>query len=137
MFWRRADRPRPVERSSLARVVPAEEMNEIDRLGTLVRVPAGRAVIREAAPGRECFLVVDGRFRVVRGGDPVATVGSGEFIGEMALLDLRPRNATVTAMSDSSVLAFNRREFATLMLNCPILASRVRGAVGTREVAAA
>lgn len=137
MFWRRTDLPRPVADLALARAVPAREMREVDRLGTPVRVSAGRSVIREDAPGRECFLVVQGALRVERAGETVSEVGSGEFVGEMALLDMRPRNATVTAVRESELLAFNRREFSTLMRDCPVLAARVRATALTREDPAA
>ena len=133
MIRRRAEVPRSLAGSELARKIPWRELRRVERLGTPVWVAAGRSVIREDGPGRECFVVVDGEFRVERRGRFLALVGPGEFIGEMALLDLQPRTATVTAVRDSAVWAFSRREFASLMYGCPTLAAHVRGVAGTRE----
>lgn len=137
MIRRRAEVPRSLAGSELARKIPWRELRRVERLGTPVWVAAGRSVIREDGPGRECFVVVDGEFRVERRDRFLAVVGPGEFVGEMALLDLQPRTATVTAVRDSTVWAFTRREFATLMYRCPVLAAHVRGVAGVREGAMA
>ena len=70
----------------------------------VVDVPAGRTLATEGRAGREIFLVVEGRAAADRGGHPIGTVGPGELIGEQAMLERRPRNATVRAVTPMRLL---------------------------------
>jgi CRP-like cAMP-binding protein len=96
-----------------------DELKAIDALGTQVDVPAGRVLLREGEPGQEFLLIVNGRAAVTRDDEPVAMVGPGSFVGEMALLCNTPRNATVTAASPMRIVVFNRSEFASLRQVAP------------------
>jgi CRP-like cAMP-binding protein len=58
---------------------------------------AGSALCKEGERGREFFVIIEGEAEVTRGGKHLATVGSGEFFGEIALLERVVRTATVTA----------------------------------------
>ena len=60
-----------------------------------------------------------------RGGKVIATLGAGDFVGELSMLAGIPRTATVTADSDLTVEALNRREFASLLDESPRLARKV------------
>jgi CRP-like cAMP-binding protein len=90
--------------------------------------------MREGGFGRECFVVIDGEFKVERDGLSIV-VGAGAVLGEMALLTLKPRTATVTATTDSNVYVLNRAEFSTLLDTCPSIAQHVL--VGATRRAAA
>ena len=101
--------------STVASTVPTAELETVLRLGTRVTVPGGTTIMDEAGFGREFLVVLDGSLAVSREGDEVATLGAGDIVGEIALLENSRRTATVTALSDADVLAFNRREFATVL----------------------
>ena len=60
------------------------------------RVGAGEVVINEGETGNEFFVIMDGQAQVRRRGKKVATLGPGQFFGDLAVLDRAPRNATVT-----------------------------------------
>lgn len=62
-----------------------------------VCVEAGQLLAREGEIGRQMFVVVHGTATVTVRNEHLATIGPGEFIGEMAMLDNRPRCATVRA----------------------------------------
>lgn len=96
-----------------------EELMAIDALGTEVEIPAGRELLREGEPGHEFLLIVEGSAVVTRHDGPVATVGPGSFVGEMALLCDTPRSATVTADSPMRIVVFNRAEFSRLRQVAP------------------
>ena len=118
MFTRKPTIHESLLTSELAVTVPVEELETLDRLATTIQIPAGEEIVRAEAFGRECFVVIDGSF-VVDLGDEQITVGPGAVIGELALLTLKPRTASVTATVDSSVYVLNRAEFATVLDTCP------------------
>ncbi|MBC8365670.1 MAG: cyclic nucleotide-binding domain-containing protein [Actinobacteria bacterium] len=101
------------------------ELRAVQRLMTPVRVRAGRNLTNEGEAGREFMVIVDGTATVRRRGRVVATLGAGDFIGELSMLAGVPRTATVTADTDLAVEALNRREFATLLDENPRLARKV------------
>lgn len=120
--------------SELGIVAPTEELETLDRLATTISVPAGEQIMRSGGYGRECFIVIDGEFKVERD-DLTILVGAGSILGEMALITLKPRSATVTATTDSHVYVLNRAEFSALLDTCPSIAQHVL--VGAARRAAA
>src|SRR6266540_6877431 len=78
---------------------------------TTMSVPASTVLIREGEAGDRFYLVATGRFDIARSGRHLGTQGPGGFFGEMALLRDIPRQATVTASEDSTVYAFEGRDF--------------------------
>jgi CRP/FNR family transcriptional regulator, cyclic AMP receptor protein len=108
-------------RSELLRRVPLftsctdKELAQVDALVDDVEVEADEALTREGAPGRESFIIVSGLARVTLQGDLVATLGPGDFFGEMALLDRHPRTATVTAVTPMHLLVLDPRAFNRLL----------------------
>lgn len=77
--------------------------------GTLRQVAAGTSIIEEDVPTDCTFIVVAGELGVTRGGSEIASLGAGEIVGELSLLDSRPPVATVTAVEDSTVFAIPQR----------------------------
>jgi len=110
--------------SGLAVSVPLSEIEALDLAATTLQISAGDEIMHVDEFGRECFIVIDGEFDVQLG-DHKVTVGPGAVIGELALLTLKPRTATVTATVDSSVYVLTRAEFATVLDTCPKLSRYV------------
>src|SRR5579863_3361881 len=108
------------------------ELAEVGGLCTLVFAEKGFVLTTQGAPGRECFVVVDGEASVSIGGRPVATVGAGECIGEMALLDGGRRTATVTALTEMNLCALAGPEFRTLLDIRPDITRKVLMSVARR-----
>jgi CRP-like cAMP-binding protein len=99
--------------------------SELRHLGTPVGVRTGCSLITEGRPGRDVFLVVEGHARVTRDGRVIGHVGPGDFVGELALIDHGPREASVTATTPMQVVAFDAPGFAAL-LDDPLVAREVR-----------
>lgn len=90
--------------------------------GTVSRTrafPAGATLFREGESGDEMFVIVSGRVRVtreVRGVEKVlTTLPAGEFFGEMALLNNRPRSATATVEDDAELIVVGPADFDALI----------------------
>lgn len=85
--------------------------------------PAGSVLFKEGEHGEEMFVVQSGLVRItkrVQNGDRVlATLGAGEFIGEMALLNAKPRTATATVTDDgpARVLVIDAKRFEQMIAN--------------------
>src|SRR5205085_9940340 len=88
--------------------------------------------VEEGAPGHESSLILDGSASVFRDGRKIATLGPGQYFGEMALLDRGPRSATVTADTDMTMLVLGQREFAGVLDEVPGLARKLLAAMAVR-----
>jgi MFS family permease len=84
-----------------------------------VSVAQGEVVIREGDPGDRFYVIEEGEVAVSLNGRPVATLGPGEYFGEIALLHHEPRDATVTAVTPTSLLTLNRVEFLEAVTRHP------------------
>ena len=122
--------------SDLSVTVPVSELEQLDRLATTICIAAGEEIMHVDEFGRECFVVIDGEFNVELGGTQI-TVGPGAVIGELSLLTLKPRTASVTAVVDCSVYVMTRSEFATVLDTCPKFSRFVLDGAVQRTVAAA
>lgn len=116
--------PTRVRNSELPEIISQTELRRLDQIGTIVEVGQGDEIISRGTPGHEWFVVVDGEFKV-DGPDLHTSVGSGEVLGELAVLTGETRTASVVAATDASVYAFHRREFAALVDQTPQFCSRV------------
>ena len=83
---------------------------------------AGTVVIREGDAGDRFYVIAEGRARVTVSGATVATLGSGDYFGEIALMRDVPRTATVTAEGDLRLLALTRDEFLAALTGSPVAA---------------
>ena len=105
------------------------ELESIGRLAENYKVDPGTVLVHEGRHEDEFFLLVDGRATVTRGGKKLATLGPGDYFGELAVLIPGPRNATVTTTAPSEVLGIGSREFWGLATDVPGILKKVM--VGT------
>jgi CRP-like cAMP-binding protein len=126
-------------KEQLARVPLFEDLSEVDldhvaRLAVRVRQPAGEILIKEAEPGNEFLIVVEGQVEVVHDDRAVTTLGPGDFLGEVALLDARAkRTATVTARTPVTIAFVSAEELVSRADVEMYTAKRRRDRVGTRH----
>jgi CRP/FNR family cyclic AMP-dependent transcriptional regulator len=90
-----------------------------------VSVSAGKEVVTEGTIGHEFFLILDGTASVIRNGKKIATLGPGQYFGEMALLDKGVRTATVKTDTPSTLLVLGQREFSGVLDEVPALAHKL------------
>jgi CRP-like cAMP-binding protein len=109
--------------------------SDIERLGAIaesVDVPDGQVLTREGAPGREFFIVLAGRVRISQGDRAIRELGAGDFLGEIALIDGKPRTATAIADGPTHLLVVDRSGFLALMDSYPSVRLSVLEALASR-----
>jgi CRP-like cAMP-binding protein len=110
----------------------ASELRKIRSSLDEVAVPPGKVLVEEGRIGLEFFLIVDGTAAVTRKGKKVATLGPGSHFGELALLDRRPRSASVTSETEMDVLVLSQRQFNSVLQSVPSLSRKMLAAMATR-----
>jgi CRP/FNR family cyclic AMP-dependent transcriptional regulator len=100
----------------------SKELNLIARAAKEASHPAGTVLAREGEAGIGLFLIIEGTAEVSIGGRRRASLGPGDFFGEVALLDGGPRSATVTATSDVRLLGITEWVFRGLLHEYPTIA---------------
>lgn len=108
------------------------ELTAISAAADLIEVPEGMALVTEGGHDRELMVIVDGNVEVRRGGRKIATLESGEFFGEIAMISGGPRTATVTTTSPTSLLVIGERQFGALVEETPSIATSVLQVLGER-----
>ena len=83
---------------------------------------ADEAIIEEDQVGTALYIILSGSVRVERGGSEIGRLGSGDFFGELALIEQHPRSATVRANEETECLLFPAWEFTALLAEHPEIA---------------
>jgi CRP-like cAMP-binding protein len=89
-------------------------------------------LVSEGGLDRDLMVIVEGSVEIRRGKRKVATLGAGQFFGEIALISGGPRNATVTAASPVSLLVIREGPFRLLVEKTPSILTSVLQVVGER-----
>jgi CRP/FNR family transcriptional regulator, cyclic AMP receptor protein len=112
------------------------ELAVIAKQLTKLKVKAGRVLVREGGLGNEFMIIVNGMAEVTQGGRSIATLGRGDLVGEMALLQpvgSGRRNATVTAVTDAEIYAGSASEFRRILEASPSVAAKVHQLIESRK----
>jgi CRP-like cAMP-binding protein len=95
-------------------------------------VGPGVRLVGEGATGNAFFVIGEGEAAVSAGGTELATLGPGDFFGELALLEAGRRTATVTTTAPSRILVLFRNDFTRLRAAHPQVAAELEAAVQQR-----
>lgn len=110
--------------------------SELDRVAELaeeVEAAPGAVLIDQGRVGTECFVILDGQATVFAGDEPITTIGPGSMVGEMALVEHRPRSASVVAESDMVLVVFDVAAFKVLLGELPRAHERVLATLAARH----
>jgi CRP-like cAMP-binding protein len=107
----------------LARL-PQADLRALAARGRVRTYRAGVMIFREGAPGDSLHIIIEGNVRVavlsLSGEEAtVATLGPGEFLGDLALLDGRPRSASAIASQATKTLVVRREDFRRWLADRP------------------
>ncbi len=94
--------------SQLFAHLPEAELTRLVEMSTPMQLKAGERLLTEGTDAQEFFVVAEGEVSVTKrsgeGEVPIALVGPGGIVGEMAVVEDRPRSASVSARTDVTVL---------------------------------
>jgi CRP/FNR family cyclic AMP-dependent transcriptional regulator len=108
------------------------ELGEVAGIADELTMAEGKKLTREGAAGYEFLVLVEGAADVHRKGRKVNTLGSGDFLGEIALVTGRPRTATVTTTAASRLLVMTARDFKALLRRTPSIQLKILEAIASR-----
>jgi pyruvate,water dikinase len=111
--WR--DPVASLQRVELFAGMDRRQSEQIARLLKERRFSKGETVIMEGSGGAAFFIIDSGEAKVSSKGAILATLGPGEYFGEVALIDGGPRSATVTASTDLVCYGLTFWEFRPLV----------------------
>ena len=104
---------------------PEEVIMAVGALGRVENYGPGQVVVRQGDPGDRLYIVKSGVLEIVAaradGGDatPVAYLGAGEVLGELALLTGSPRSATIRSPEHAELFRLDKELFLDLMETLP------------------
>lgn len=131
-FTRKSDKAEELAKvpmfSGLAKrdlAVLASHVDEVD-------VSEGTVLAEQDKRGQQLSLIVSGEARVARNGRKLATLGPGDVIGEMSLIDHAPGSATVTTTTDAKLLVMHSRDFSQVLDESPAFARKLLKALSAR-----
>lgn len=119
LLRRRSQKVEALKSVPLFSAFSRRHLDAVAREADEIQVNAGRVLARQGTLGREFLLILEGAARVERNGKSIALLGRGDVIGEMSIIDGKPRSATVIAESPSSLLVIERRCFVALLETVP------------------
>jgi len=103
-----------------------DDLEKISRLCTVCFFPKGSIIFEEHSRGDSMYIIIKGKvrdFRSSSGGEAVlAILRENEYFGEMAILDGKPRSASVMALEDSELLRIEKDNFRNLVFEHPEIA---------------
>ena len=109
-----------------------EELERVAELAQDVEADPEDVLTGQDRPGLECYVIEVGQANLYFAGEHVSTLGPGSMVGEMALINHRPRSATVLAETPMRLIAFDAEHFKQLLDEMPKACERVTALLEAR-----
>jgi CRP-like cAMP-binding protein len=117
---------------SLFEGLAEQQLKQIAAWSDEIEVDTGYHMIRRDGFGYEFFAILEGTAEVMDGDRHLADLSTGDFFGEMALLDQPRRSASVRATTPIKLLVMGRQEFLSMIGGMPPVEARVRAKIAER-----
>ena len=111
-----------VSKVSLFSELSRKDLRSIAKSGTERRFDAGQSIVKEGETGVGFYLILEGRVEVRRKKRVLSTLSTGDFFGEMGLIDDQPRSADVVAISPTVTFALSPWTFGGIIRGNPDVA---------------
>jgi CRP-like cAMP-binding protein len=121
-----------LKRAPLFEGLSRKQLADLAKVTEDVDFNAGKVLCREGQRGQEFFVIMEGEAEVTRSGERIATCRSGDFFGEISLIEDVPRTATVTAKTPIRFFVLTRQSFLRLLDEQPGIERKVLRALARR-----
>lgn len=101
--------------------VTFRELSKLMSVMNIVHYDAGETVIQEGSTSNQLYIVLEGKLSISRGKKEIRVLGSGDHVGEMALLSDQPRSATAITTEPTRLLMVERDDLFKLMREEPVI----------------
>jgi CRP-like cAMP-binding protein len=102
------------------------ELAEVAALADEVDLEAGHVLVKQGHRGSLLMVIVNGSAEVQTGEETVRTLGPGDVVGEIALIQAMPHSATVTAVTPVHALVFTESALSQLMHDSPSISAKLK-----------
>ena len=109
-----------------------KELEKVARASDEISMTAGTLIVDQGQTGREAFVVMSGEVTVKRNNRKVATLGPGDVVGELSLLDHGPRTATAICETDATLLVIDQRRFLSVIDDVPAISHKLLSSLAAR-----
>ncbi|MEE8408785.1 MAG: cyclic nucleotide-binding domain-containing protein [Myxococcota bacterium] len=109
----------------LFKTIPAEELSHIAQITDEVECVPQETLFSEGDQGDAMYLIVDGKVKVHSGEQVFAELGTRQCFGEMSILDAEPRSASITALTDLTLLKIQREDFGEILAEKPEISTGI------------
>jgi CRP/FNR family transcriptional regulator, cyclic AMP receptor protein len=133
-LFRQDTKVEALRRAPLFEGLSKKELVQLARVSEDMEIPKGTVLCKEGDIGHEFFVIIDGKVEIKRKRKNLGTRGSGDFIGEIALLEEVPRTATVTAKTPLRAFVLTSKDFRYLLDEHPTVERKVLRALAKRVV---
>lgn len=104
---------------------PDEMLSAVAAIVTEIEYQPGETFIKQGDYGESMYLIVDGAVLIHQGEREIFTLGPGKSVGELAILDLAPREASVTTVEPSRLFRIDKDAFDEVLDDSPEIAQSV------------
>lgn len=112
--------------------LPHRDRKQIAQWMDVVDVAPGKDLLEEGAIPHEFFVLLEGEAEVRHEGTVLAHLRTGDFFGEIALIETNRRTATVTTVTPARLAVMNARDFSGMRATLPTVADRIQAAILSR-----
>ena len=109
----------------LFETIPGEILSKIAQISVEIETEENEIIFDEGDHGDSLFIIISGKINVIQNDSSIAVLGSGNCIGEMALLDQEPRSARAISIGDSILLKIHQVGFYELMASNPDIMKQI------------
>ena len=109
-----------------------KELETVAKAADEIMMTEGSLIVDQGQTGREAFVILSGEVTIKRSGRKVATLGAGDVVGELSLLDHGPRTASAICATDCTLLVIDQRRFISVLDDVPSIAHKLMGVLASR-----
>jgi CRP/FNR family transcriptional regulator, cyclic AMP receptor protein len=121
-----------LEAIPLFRDLHRRDLEKISRWADEVDLKTGYHLLDQGRLPHEFFVIEEGEVEIHKDGELITTLGPGDFLGEIAILEHERRTASVVAKTPVTAIVMGSREFEVMSKEMPAVAGRVHDAIRER-----